>query len=142
MTRWGSPLQRFYAKVQKTETCWLWIGGHKAAGYGQFLVDRRKVIAHRWSYEHFVGPIPKDLEIDHLCRNPPCVNPAHLEAVTREENCRRQWADKTHCVNNHEYTEANTYMWRDRNGYLCRRCRTCNTQKANEYYQRNKQRRN
>lgn len=62
------------------------------------------------------------MEIDHTCSNPPCVNPAHLEAVTHEENVRRAVERKTHCVNGHEYTEANTYrhpngVWRD-----CRKC--------------------
>lgn len=135
---WGTPLERFLEKVRKTDNCWIWTGGHKAAGYGQFMVNRKKVIAHRWAYEAFVGAIPEGLEIDHLCRNPPCVRPDHLEAVTREENCRRQWLDKTHCVNGHEYTNANTYVWRDRDGYLNRRCKTCNREKAREYYRRSR----
>jgi hypothetical protein len=48
------------------------------------------VLAHRWAYEHFIGPIPAGLEIDHLCRVRHCVNPAHLEPVTKSENRRRQ----------------------------------------------------
>jgi hypothetical protein len=69
-----------------------------------------------------VGPIPEGLTIDHLCKNPGCVRPDHLEAVTMRENIRRgSWASRTHCINGHEYTEENTY--RMPSGYRdCRRC--------------------
>jgi hypothetical protein len=77
--------------------CWLWTGQANKGGYGAFSVgsrydgNRRGVRAHRWAYEALVGPIPEGLQLDHLCRNPPCVNPAHLEPVTHAENMRR-WA--------------------------------------------------
>lgn len=67
--------------------CWEWTGAKTAAGYGQFT--RRKEYAHRHAYEDLVGPIPEGLVIDHLCRNPSCVNPDHLEPVTQRENIRR-----------------------------------------------------
>lgn len=105
--------------------CWLWIGGRKKAGYGQFAVDGKKVIAHRWAYSHFIGPIPAGYEIDHTCRNSSCVNPDHLEAITLEENRRRRVAAKTHCSKGHRYTEATTYWWTDRDGYRCRFCLPC-----------------
>lgn len=73
--------------------CWLWTGGRKARGYGSFTVGKRAFNAHRWAYETWVGPIPEGLEIDHICANPPCVNPAHLEPVTHEENVRR-WVER------------------------------------------------
>lgn len=82
--------------------CWNWVGGvivnprypqHK---YGQFTLSesqtkgrKRTVCAHRLAYECAVGPIAPGLEIDHLCENKLCVNPAHLEAVTRSENMLR-----------------------------------------------------
>jgi hypothetical protein len=84
--------------------------------------------AHRWSWEKVNGSVPDDLHIDHLCRNRACVNPAHLEPVTRRENILRgvgitaQNARKTHCKNGHEFTEANTYI-RPGGHRGCRECR-------------------
>lgn len=99
--RHGDPLhlpptltveERFWSKVQPTGFCWEWIGGLDV-GYGFFaLTHDIKVGAHRWAYEHLVGPIPEGLHIDHLCRNRQCVNPDHLEPVTLEENTRRMHA--------------------------------------------------
>lgn len=71
-------------------------------------------VAHRAMYEAFVGPIPEGLTIDHLCRRPACVNPAHLEAVTMRENTLRadtastRNAAKTHCLRGHPFDPENT----------------------------------
>jgi len=81
---------RFIEKVEMTEYCWNWTASKKRKGYGQF----NETLAHRWSYEHYKGPIPTGLQIDHLCKNTSCVNPEHLEAVTLEENIRRQHGDR------------------------------------------------
>lgn len=92
---------RFWAKVQKTETCWLWTAAKNGPGYGQFGLGTREdglVFAHRFAYELVVGPIPEGLVIDHLCRTPACVRPDHLEPVTMRENMRRgdcPWAKKS-----------------------------------------------
>jgi hypothetical protein len=69
--------------------CWEWIGTCQSNGYGAFAVAGKTLRAHRWAYEHFVGPIPVGLTIDHLCRNRTCVNPEHMEPVTSAENTRR-----------------------------------------------------
>lgn len=92
--------------------CWLW-GGHVARnGYARTKVSGRSVMAHRASYELFVGPIPEGLVLDHKCRNRCCVNPAHLEPVTSRENLirgetlARSNAEKTHCKCGLEYTRV------------------------------------
>lgn len=100
--------------------CWEWTGTRNYLGYGHFWNGSRVVGAHRWSYEYHTAPIPDGLEIDHLCRNRACVNPEHLESVTRAENNRRAAAAQTHCKWGHEYTPENTAY---RAGY--RKCRTC-----------------
>lgn len=91
-SRYGCvDLDRFWAKVDKTDACWLWTGGHNGLGYGRFQLGRRGrlVYAHRYSYELAKGAIPDDLVIDHLCRTSACVNPDHLEPVTIRENHMR-----------------------------------------------------
>lgn len=91
---YGDDDARFFARVEKTDTCWLWRGQAigKQRKYGKFSVGTKKVWAHRWAYERWVGQIPAGHEIDHLCRVPLCVRPEHLEAVTKAENLRREAA--------------------------------------------------
>jgi hypothetical protein len=111
----------------------LWLAGKTPQGYGCFSPAGRRgmVGAHRVSYELAYGSIPDGMEIDHLCRNPSCVAPLHLEAVTHAENARRGKAgvavaaisrSKTHCPKGHEYTEGNTYRY-PRGNRACRTCR-------------------
>lgn len=117
--------QRFMAKVFIfPDGCWLWIASTARGGYGQFNDGRTMRRAHRWAYEHFVGPIPEGLDLDHLCRVRACVNPAHLEPVTRSVNLKRGYAARgvrTHCAQNHAFTPENTFQ-RPR-GRGCRTCR-------------------
>ena len=88
-------------------------------GYGRF---RDRILAHRWAWLEANGPIPQGLELDHLCRVPPCINPAHMEPVTHAENMRRSApAMRTRCIHGHPYDETNTYI--DPRGG--RRCRIC-----------------
>lgn len=105
--------------------CWVWTGKCNAAGYGQFHHKRIPVYAHRFSYEHYHGPILNFLVIDHLCRNPSCVNPKHLEAVSQKINVHRGEAKKTTCKNGHPYSEINCYI--DKKGWP--HCRLCSRER-------------
>lgn len=107
--------------------CWIWTG-RRLKGYGM----ARHTMAHRVVYKLLVGPIAEGLELDHLCRTPLCVNPQHLEAVTRLENIRRRYALQRQCANGHPYDESNTYI--RPNGH--RDCRACIRQRGREYRQR------
>lgn len=128
-----SHIARFWTKVDKTSSCWNWIGSDTGRGYGSFWDGNKCVRAHRWSYERFVGQIPGGLTIDHLCRNTLCVNPKHLEPVTQWENMMRgnsiqaKNARKTHCKRGHEFTEANTHIQIGKNGSRQRTCIKCRT---------------
>ena len=116
-----SLMQCFWEKVVKVESHWLWTGVTSSAGYGAIAVNRKRMMAHRFAYVTFVGPIPAGLELDHLCRVRNCVNPDHLEPVTHAENQRRMALARTHCPQGHEYNAANTYV--RTNG--SRQCRVC-----------------
>lgn len=128
MHPWSSPrpaAERFWDRVEITETCWLWRGGINDAGYGRFEGNGR---AHRFSFNLLRGPIPQGATLDHLCRVRSCVNPDHLEPVTNTENVMRgtgfapQNAAKTHCPRGHALVEGNI---RYRKEGRWRECLTC-----------------
>lgn len=122
-----TALERFEAKyIPVTESgCWLWIGAkHDKYGYGSFLFNGVIKLAHRASYELFIGKIPEGLYLDHKCRIPRCVNPAHLEPVTNTENVRRglKVRLKTHCLRGHPWTDENKYKNPGSGRHNCRIC--------------------
>lgn len=121
-------LERFEEKVIKDPNsgCWLWTGAIQSKGYGMlWLGGDDFMTAHRFSYEHFVGAIPVNLQLDHHCRTRSCVNPNHLEPVTLLENLIRGVKARTHCPHGHEFTLENTYARIDKRGRNTRQCRTC-----------------
>lgn len=134
------PLERFHAFVKKCEgprssPCWVWQGA-LSNGYGNFTLSRprRNITAHKWYWEHINGPKPMGMDLDHLCRNRSCVNPEHLELVTRSTNILRgnlpstntqRALARTHCPQGHPYSEDNTYLERTSKGQVKRHCRIC-----------------
>jgi hypothetical protein len=113
--------------------CWLWQGCKMRNGYGQIGVGGRHMAAHRYTYEQKRGPIPAGLDLDHLCRQRACVNPDHLEPVTRRENLLRGVRKtllprKTHCVWGHELAGGNLYI--HPTGRRC--CRACANKRARD----------
>jgi hypothetical protein len=124
----------FWAKVNKTDTCWLWTASRCGKGlYGQFRGD----LAHRVSYRLAKDEIPVGLEIDHLCRVKLCVNPLHLEAVTSSENKRRAapFNLKQVCKHGHAMNGENVIFTQG-----VRRCRECYREKSRMHMRRKRAR--
>lgn len=131
--------QRFWAMVEKTETCWLWLGG-AIDGYGTITEEGRTVRAHRVSYKLHVGPIPTGLFVLHHCDVPSCVNPDHLFLGTHSDNMKdrqmkgraHNWcAAKTLCPTGHPYDVPNT-IYRSNGNRLCRACNRARCKKYHE----------
>ena len=129
--KWDDKIERI-----PESGCWLWVGAMHKNGYGNVHLSnpRRNAVAHRAIYELFVGPIPSAMDLDHLCRVRCCVNPAHLEPVSRRENLMRSGSigklvayvkglhEAPFCSKGHAMTPENTYTYP--NG-LHRQCREC-----------------
>lgn len=123
---------RYWSRVNKNgpKGCWLWTGQVDPFGYGLLSVRQRRLKTHRIGWTLANGPIPDDEVVDHLCRVPACVNPAHLELVSNRENILRGVspqalnARKTHCQNGHLLSPENLLVHR---GVLAghRTCRLC-----------------
>lgn len=126
----GDPVRRYWSYVNKTDTCWLWVGP-LTRGYGVFSVGTTNYLAHRVAYFRGIPPKGKSgtIDIDHLCRVTNCVNPAHLEEVPHGENVRRGRAGEvararaaaiTHCPRGHAYEGENLIVSQGK-----RKCREC-----------------
>jgi hypothetical protein len=130
----GKLSDRFWLKVDHRGpyACWPWLGGKDKDGYGK--AGGR--LAHRIAYELECGLIPPGLQIDHLCRNRACQNPAHMETVTSRVNTLRGIspsacaARRTSCIHGHVFDATNTYT---KSGKRKRECRECNRAAVRRY---------
>jgi hypothetical protein len=138
MPRWATAEQRFWRKLEQNGPipahrpdlgrCWIWKGSIDSMGYGRFRAKSPQYTkTHRFSFELHYGPMPPQLQTDHLCRNHACANPAHLEAVTCRQNVMRgkalsaSNAKKSHCKRGHPFTKENTKLNSD-GGRICITC--------------------
>ncbi len=116
-----------------TENCWIWTGALKEKGYGQVNFNGKNRRAHKLFYEHFKGPVPDGLVLDHLCRVRRCVNPDHLEAVTNKVNSERGYfATKPSCPKGHPYSGDNLRVAKNGNRF----CITCKKESDKRYNQK------
>lgn len=144
MRKKANAFFRFYKYVefpQSSEGCWQWMGTKDQDGYGLFWLNGSRKRAHRVSYEWMKGLIPEELELDHLCKNPSCVNPNHLESVSHQENCKRgeggkktgeKNKQKMNCPKGHPYNKENTYVRFSSKRNSCRICRTCSKERMRQ----------
>jgi hypothetical protein len=145
----GTIKEKLLARRKKVKgrlrtLCWEWTGTQDNHGYGQLRAEGRMQRVHRLAYREWIGPIPIELQIDHICSNRLCWRPIHIEAVTSRENTLRSpssWATRTHCKQGHEFTELNT-KWEtiSRNGYKStyRRCLLCRRAATKRYKEKKK----
>lgn len=132
---------RIVDKIDTEGICWEWTAARDSNDYGRVRWEGSAALAHKVIWELLVGPVPEGLELDHLCRNPPCVNPDHLEPVTHAENIRRgmwskgraaQQVARTACANGHEYTEETLYV-PPASSPRQRQCRICRLEAKRRY---------
>lgn len=126
-------LDRFWAKidVRGADECWPWLASIHGLGYGQFNTSKRIMNAHIVAFElSNKKEVPAGLEVDHRCRNRLCMNPNHLEPVTKKENILRGFspmaiqARQTSCIYGHPFTPENTYWYgKKKNHRMCLKCK-------------------
>ncbi len=121
----------FWKKVEKTDSCWNWKGYITPKGYGRYGVYGKSAIyAHRFAFIDSGKKIPKEMVLDHICRNRACVNPKHLRIVTIKQNSTENTinpiaknSEKTHCPKGHKY---DLYF---KGGRSCSQCRKLQDEK-------------
>jgi hypothetical protein len=111
------PIKRFDAKMKRGAGCWEWLGC-KRSGYGQFCADTKRspITAHRFSYEHFIGPIPTGMLVLHRCDNRGCVNPGHLFLGTQADNMSDKMLKGRASRADLRIEDAYAILWREASG--------------------------
>lgn len=125
---WTMPVRvdKWFTKhIRPAGECWEWTGSKTGNGYGQVGIAGKLTMAHRAVYEYFIADIPDGLDLDHLCRHRACVNPWHMEPVTRSVNLKRgnigTYKRPDECPQGHQYDAVNTYV----TAKGSRSCRAC-----------------
>lgn len=109
--------------------CWLWQGRLTSQGYGEFVLRRKHVVAHRYAYILTHGSIPADLQLMHRCGDPRCVRPDHLALADRKTISRHIWQATTHCLHGHPRTPENLHTTPQGK----RLCRLCHNDRVRRY---------
>ena len=131
------PEVRFWRFVAECGACWVWVGGASPDGRGWFRSSpETRTRPYRWAFEHFTRPLVDGETIDHLCANPTCVRPDHLEAVSMAENSRRAAARQVqrrggYCKNGHNLAVVGTYATGHGDGRRCRACQRASQARTN-----------
>lgn len=128
---------RFWSKVDRSGSCWEWTSLCHKTGYGRFKLRGRMAVAHRIAYVNTVGEIDEGMELHHLCGNRRCVNPRHLQPLSKSAHAKigplaQDESEKDCCPQGHPYSSENTYVWRG--SRFCRECRRRSKRQA--YWQK------
>jgi len=133
--------ERFWSKVKKTETCWIWTSAKNKAGYGCYQIYPKTHLSHRLSYQEKHGAIPQKIGVLHQCDNPPCVNPDHLflgdqlanmKDAAQKGRVRNGHMNQKECHRGHLLSGSNIYT--SKKGM--RMCRKCSRKWKAEYYRK------
>lgn len=126
---------RFWLKAVEEGDCWVWIAALDTKGRGSYWQGGGMRSAYKVAYVDKYGPVPDGLELDHVCGQPRCVRPDHLEPVTHRENCIRANPPKTHCPHGHALEGVNVF-----HDGQSRKCRQCVRRASREYMRRKRER--
>jgi hypothetical protein len=134
--------ERIRALSTEEGGCLVYNGQRSRDGYGRIFYKGKRYMVHRVMWEIMRGPIPEGMQLDHkVCDNEPCWNPDHLEVSTPRVNVLRsgnpaaQNAQKTHCINGHEFTEETTVIrFHKKRGTYFRECTPCQQVRQHRAY--------
>jgi hypothetical protein len=116
-------------RTQAVDGCNMWQGAKRSNGYGVTMYMGKQTSTHRVMYTLVHGPVPDDMEVDHICNQRACINPDHLQLVTHAQNMRNGLVRRKTCRAGHPWTDENTYVTQvrykggTREQRYCRICR-------------------